>query len=81
METPGKGQDAGRDAKGDHVCQRIEFLAEVAGGFGHARDAAIEGVKGDGEADGQGGVVEMARLLHRALQALRNGEVAGCDIA
>ena len=38
-------------------------------------------VKGDGEADGQGGIVEMPRLLHRTLQALRNGEVAGGDIA
>ena len=81
LKAPGIGQQTGSDTKGNHVGQRIEFLAEVAGGFGHARDAAIEGVKRDGKADGQGGIVEMARLLHRSLQTLRNGEVAGRDIA
>ena len=81
LETPGEGQEAGSDAEGNHVRQRIELFAEVAGGFGHARDAAIDGVKGDGKADGQGSIVEMPRLLHRSLQALHNSEVAGGDIA
>ena len=81
LEAPGEGQQAGSDTKGNYVSQRIEFLAELAGGFGHARDAAIDRVEGDGEADGQGGIVEMLRLLHRSLQALRNGKIAGGDIA
>ena len=81
LEAPGEGQQAGSDAKGNYVRQRIELLAELAGGFGHARDAAIDGVKGDGKADGQGGIVEMPRLLHRSLQALGYGKVAGGDIA
>src|ERR1700693_3985331 len=59
LEAPGEGQEARSDAKGDHVGQRIELLAEVAGGFGHARNAPIQSVKRDGEADGQGGIVEM----------------------
>ena len=61
--------------------ERIQFLAEVAGGVGHARDASVERVERNGEADGQRGVVEVLRLQQRALQALRDGEVAGRDIA
>ncbi len=81
LEAPGEGQQAGSDTEGNYVGQRIEFFAEIAGGFGHPRNAAIDRVKGDGEADGHGGVVEMLRLLHRSLQALHNGKVAGGDIA
>ena len=59
MEAPDKGQQAGRHAKGDHVGERVEFPAEVAGGVGHAGDAAVERVEGNGEEDGDGRPVEV----------------------
>jgi hypothetical protein len=64
VKAPGEGQDAGGDTKGNDVGQRIQFLAKLAGRLGHARDAAIQGVKRDGEADRQGGVIEMVRLQY-----------------
>ncbi len=81
MKAPGEGEETGSDAKGDDVGERVELLAELTGGFGHASNAAINGIEWDGEANGQCGIVEMPRLLHRSLQALRNGVVAGRDIA
>ncbi len=59
MESPDEGQQAGRHAEGDDVGQRIQFLAEIAGGIGHARDAAVERVEGNGEQDGDRRPVKM----------------------
>src|ERR1700678_33481 len=81
LKSPGVSEEAGSDSEGNDIGQRIKLLAKFAGGFGHARDAAIERVKRDGEADGQGGPVEMPRLLHRTLQTLSDGVVAGSDVA
>ena len=49
MESPDIGEQAGRNAEGDDVGQRIELFAELAGRVGHTRDAPVERVEGDGE--------------------------------
>ena len=67
-ESPGEGEDAGGDAEGDDIGQGIELAAEVAFGVGEAGDAAIECVEGDGEADGDGGVVEVMGLERASLR-------------
>ena len=79
-ESPGEGEDAGGDAEGDDVGEGIELAAEVAFGVGEAGDAAIEGVERDGEADGDGGVIEMMRREGGAFEALGDGEEAGRDV-
>ena len=84
MKAPDDGQQAGRDAEGDDVGQRIELLAEVAGGVGHAGDAAVERVEGDGEEDGDGRPVKMGVRVAVAAErgnGLGDGEVAGADVA
>src|ERR1700733_11696091 len=58
-ESPAEGEDAWRHSKGDDVGQRIELLAEVAGGVGHSRNAPIQGIEGDGKAYRQRGVIKM----------------------
>ncbi len=59
VESPDERQQAGRHAEGDGVGQRIQFLAKFAGGVGHARDAAVQRVEGDGEEDGDGRPVQV----------------------
>ena len=84
METPDEGQQAGRHAEGDHVGQRIEFPAEVAGGVGHARNAAVERIEGNGDQDGDRRPIKV-QLARRALMASMvcvmekkpSGQVAG----
>ena len=70
MESPDQRQQAGRHAKGDGVGQRIQFLAELAAGVGHARDAPIERVQGNGEDDGDGRPVQMSLRVASPLMAL-----------
>jgi len=40
-----KARMLGRNAEGDDIGQRIQLLAEVAGGIRHARNAPVERVK------------------------------------
>jgi hypothetical protein len=79
-EPPDVRQQAGRDAKRNHIGQRVEFLAKVTGGVGHARDEAIHAVQQRRQSDRQRRVVEVGRIGDRPLHALRNGIVAGRDI-
>ena len=51
---------AGRDAERDHVRERVEFDAELAGGSRHPRDAAVQHVDDDGETDERRGLLEFA---------------------
>ena len=80
-EAPGKREDAGSDAEGDDVGERVKFLAEVAGRVGHAGDAAVQRVEGNREQDGERSEIEMLRLQRRPLQTLRNGVIAGGNVA
>ena len=75
-ESPHPGEHGGGHAEGDDVGQRVQLAAEVAGGAGHARDAPVEHVEDDGEADGAGGKVEVPGLRHRALHGLGDRKVA-----
>src|SRR6202034_4572327 len=61
-KSPGVSEDAGGDAEGDDVGERVELLAEFALGIGKAGNTAVEGVEGDGETDGDSGVGAMMRL-------------------
>ena len=59
MKAPHPGKQRRGNAEGDHISQRIEFPAEIAGGMGHTRDAAVQTVEQYGKADGHGGKVQM----------------------
>ena len=59
VEAPDQGQQAGRYAEGDGVGKRIQFLAKLAGGVGHAGDAAIQRIEGNGKQDGHSRPVEV----------------------
>ena len=52
LHAPGERQHRRRDAEADHVGERIHFAAEIADGVGHARDAAVQAIQEDGDADG-----------------------------
>lgn len=80
-ESPGKRQDAGGDAEGDDVRERIQFFTELAGGVRHASDTAIQGVEGYREADGERSVVEVMGLQRGPLQTLGDGEVSCGNVA
>ena len=74
------GQNRRSNAKSDHVGQRVQFASKRAGGVGQPRDAAVEEVEHDGNADGLGRLVEVPRIACRALNGLRNGVIAGCNV-
>ena len=80
-EAPGKSQDARCNAESDDVGQRIQFLAKLAGSVRHARNAPVERVKGDRETDRQRRLVKVVRRRRRPLQALRDSEVTGGNVA
>src|ERR1035437_9081043 len=44
-KSPDVCQQAGSHTERDDIGQRIQFLSKLAGGVGHACDAAVEGVK------------------------------------
>src|SRR5271157_2073554 len=84
MESPDERQQAGRDAKCDGVGQRIQLLAKLAAGVGHAGDASVQRVKGNGEQDGYGRPVQMrlrAAVAADGLDGLGDGKEAGGDVA
>ena len=58
-EAPHPGQHRRRNAKGDHIGQRIELTAEVAGRIRQPRDAAVEEVENDGDTDGLRRLIEV----------------------
>src|ERR1700760_1259134 len=80
-EAPAVRKNAGCDAEGDHIRERVQLLTKVAGGIGHAGDASVERVKRNGKEDGERGIVEVPGLQPRTLQALRDRIVARSDIA
>ena len=59
-QSPRERQNRRRDAERDHVGQRVELDAEVARRAGQPRDAAVEHVEHDGEADERRGRLELA---------------------
>ena len=60
--SPGVGENGRSDTEADDVGKRVKFLSEVAVGAHRARDASIERIEEDSEADGAGGVVEVGTL-------------------
>ena len=82
VKSPDEGQQAGRHAEGDHVGQRIQLPAEIAGGVGHARDAPVERVEGNGEKDRDRRPVQMAlRVAADGVNGLGDGKVAGGNVS
>src|SRR5437764_8900455 len=65
MKSPSPCEQSRRNAEGDNVGKRIELAAKIAGGFGHARDAAIEAVKENREPNSLSGIIKMPGLLNR----------------
>ena len=64
-QPPLVDHDGGRDAEGDGVGQRVEVAAEVGLRLGQPRDPAVGRVEEEAEADGQRGLVEIARPSSR----------------
>ena len=60
MQAPLKRQDGRGDAKRNHVCERVEFDAELARAAGHARDTSVQHVDDDRESDQWRGLLELA---------------------
>ncbi len=84
VETPDVRQQAGRDAKGDHVRQRIQLFSEVAGRVGHAGDTPIEGIEGYRKQDGYGRPVQVhagISIRTDGCNGLGDSEIAGGDVA
>src|ERR1700676_3417524 len=80
MKAPHPGKQRRGNAEGDHVSERGEFPAEIAGGVGHARDAAVQTVEQYGEADGLGGEVQVPGFTRGAMHGLQNGVEPRRDI-
>src|ERR1700675_3455865 len=80
MKAPHPGKERWGNAEGDDVCERIEFSAEIAGGVGHARDAAVQTVEQYGKADGHGGEVQVPGVTRGAMHGLKNGVETRRDI-
>ena len=85
--SPGVGENGGRDTEADDVGEGVKFLSEVAIGAHRARDASIERIEKDGEADGAGGVVEVRHFAvecgeNRVVtaQKIGDGENAGENV-
>ena len=58
-KSPSVSKHGRSDAEADDVRERIELHAKFGVGAGHARDAAVEGVEKNGEANGAGSMVEI----------------------
>ena len=81
MKSPNEGQNAGRNAEGNHVSQRIQLPAKIAAGIGQARNASVQSVKWDGKQDGDGRQIEMRlRIAGSGLDRLRNRKEPGPDV-
>src|SRR5688500_17600387 len=59
LRSPDKGQDGGRDSEGYDIGQGVYLAAEIADCVGHTRDAAIEPIQKNGDADHLGRPLEM----------------------
>src|SRR5262249_46782061 len=75
VEGPEECQNRRSDAEGDDVGKGVELEAEVAGGIGHSRDAAVEHVEHDRDSDRLSGGIVVAP--HRR----DDGEVTAEDVA
>ncbi len=62
-ESPHPGKQRRSDAKRNYVCQGIKFAAKVAGGVGHAGNAAVKSVGHHGNANRQRSMIKMPELL------------------
>src|SRR5208282_1945326 len=80
MKSPHPGKQSRGNAEGDHVSQRIEFLAKIAGGIGHARDAAVQTVEQYGKTDGHGGEIQVPGFTRTAVHGLQNRVEPGRDV-
>jgi len=82
VKSPDEGQQAGRHAESDDVGQRVQFPAEIAGGVGHARNAPIERVEGNGEKDRDRSPVQMPlRVAADGVNGLGDGKETGSNIS
>ena len=60
-DAPGVGQKRGSHAEAHDVRERIELLSKLAVGAHGARDAPVQRIENNGDADGASGVVEIRR--------------------
>src|SRR5271166_5900127 len=74
-KTPRPSQDCRSDAKGDYVGQRIQLAAEGTGGVSEARDATVEEIENNRNADCPRRHVEVPRGRRRPLNRLRDSVV------
>jgi hypothetical protein len=79
-EPPHPREHRRRHAEGDHVGERVQLLAELAGGVGEACDQPIHEVEYHGDADGFGGIIEMVRMVHAPQDRLRQRVISQRDV-
>src|SRR4029077_17938434 len=75
--SPRVGEDSGRDAKADECGTRMELRAKFGVAAGEARNAAIQRIKNDGDADSFGSVIE---IFGRAEHGRHNSVVAAKQV-
>ncbi len=80
-KAPVPGQYRRSDAKCDHVRQRVQFATEGAGRVGEARDAAVEKIEDDGDANRLCSLIEVPRIGGRTLNGLRNRVVTSRNVS
>src|SRR6266702_933713 len=84
MKAPDISQQAGSYAKRDHIRQRIQLLAKLARGIGHAGDSTIERVEWNRKKNGYSRPVKMRPCIVIGADrrdGLRDRKVPGGNIA
>src|SRR5271165_920248 len=84
MEAPNISQEAGSHTEGDHVGQRIQFLAEFARRIRHAGDAPVKGIERNGKKNCERRPVQAGlrvTITADRREGLHNGEVARADVS
>src|SRR6476646_4558060 len=79
-KSPHPCQQRRCNAERDYVRQRIKFATKIAGGVGHARNAAIQSVSHYGNANRHGCMVKVPEVLRCALQRLAQGVITRADV-
>src|SRR5580658_7101336 len=84
IKSPDVRQQARRNAKRNHVGQRIQLLAKIARRVGHARNAPIQRIERNSEQDRNSRTVQVRMrvgIRSNRRDGLRNREVPRADIA
>src|SRR5882724_207581 len=79
-KSPHPREQSRRHAESDHVRQGIKLAAKVAGGIGHAGNAAIQTISYHSHANRQGSMIKVPELLARTQHRLAQCVIACTNI-